>query len=75
MEVLLQIIRHEKWTDGKSINVAEQIRVWWMDFFLQNKYPWRYGNSIPQSIIFRDIHSLPQEKLLTKGNLPIFGRI
>ena len=33
MEVLLQIIRREKWMDGKLINVADQIRVWWMDFF------------------------------------------
>ena len=51
MEVLPQIIRLEKWMDGKLINVADQIRLWLKadGFFLQNKYPWRHGNSIPQS--------------------------
>ena len=49
MEVLQQIIRSEK-MDGQKINKRGGSNKGMADgFCLQNKYPWRHGNSIPQS--------------------------
>ena len=49
MEFLCKLFDAIRWIDGKLINMADQIRAWRTDFFLQNKYPWRHCNSIAES--------------------------